>query len=153
MRGSGKGVRMFRLLGISFSATLLLVAVIGFVAFSGSENLLAAGNSADAFSVDMNIAGNTPTNLAGTSPHVETLGPTDFCARLNPNGIQDADETAVDTLTFDVTATNIPASTAMIGFAYTLHYDESLLTIQSQEQRFLIAANAGSSVLSAGAST
>src|SRR2546423_1032942 len=105
---------MLRLLGVSFSA-ILLVAVIGFVAFRASDKLLAAGNSADAFSIDMNIAGNTPSNLANTSPHVETLGPTDNCAQLNANGIQDADETAVDTLTFDVTATNIPASTAMIG--------------------------------------
>src|SRR5205085_5617041 len=69
---------------------LLLIAV-AFAGIKARDNLFAAGNSADAFSIDMNIAGNTPSNLAGTSPHTETLGPTDTCAQLNPNGIQDAD--------------------------------------------------------------
>src|SRR2546425_223232 len=125
---------MFRLLGISLPALLLVAALVGFVALKGSDKLLAAGNNADAFSVDMNITGNTPSNLNNTSPHVETLGPTDFCAQLNANGVQDADETAVDTLTFDVTATNVPSATATIGFAYTLHYPETQLTIQTQLQ-------------------
>jgi hypothetical protein len=53
----------------------------------------------DAMSIDMNIAGNTSS----------VLSTTETCARLNENNIQDADESSVDSLTFDTTAAGVPA--------------------------------------------
>jgi len=88
----------------------------------------------DALSIDMDPMGNTATSL----------GTREFCARINENVILDADEDAVDTLTIDVTATNIPASNPMIGYEYTFNYSDTNLTLVSQNPEFLLSADPGS---------
>ncbi|HSP56537.1 MAG TPA: cohesin domain-containing protein [Dehalococcoidia bacterium] len=89
-----------------------------------------AGQSADAFTVDLDTSGNTATSL----------GSVEECREVNPG----------DTVIIDVTATNIPASTAMIAFAYTLHYDPAAISVTAVDLNFLLASAPGSSVLDAG---
>lgn len=52
-----------------------------------------------------------------------------------------------DVVTVDVTATNVPAATAMIGFSYRIEYDESRVWVETQDQQFLLAATPGSGLL------
>lgn len=70
---------------------------------------------AEDFSVDMDPF-TTPANT------VTSLGSREDCARLNTNSKLDADEDGIDEIIFDVTAGNIPASTKMLGFAFTIDY-------------------------------
>src|SRR5574342_616053 len=94
--------------------SLTFIALAAFVLiFATGTN--AAGTNPDAMSIDMDITGNTAT----------ALGTRESCARINENNTMDADETAVDTLTVDVTAVNIPASNPAIGFAYELNFPDS----------------------------
>jgi hypothetical protein len=93
-------------------------------------------NAMDAMSIDLNTTGNSAT----------ALGARQSCQRINENNTLDADETSTDTLTFDVTATNIPVTNRMIGFSYQLSYEESALTIQSGDDGFLLEATPGSSL-------
>ncbi len=127
-----------RLMGtIAALAAILLVA--GLFAFGGPAG--ASPGGMDAILIDMDPSG-TPANSA------TSLGSNETCARINENGTLDADEDATaDTLTIDVTATNIPADNAMIGFTYYLYYSETALTLQSENYSFMLAANSGSSVL------
>ena len=83
-----------------------------------------------AMSVDMTPSGNTATSILSIVP----------CAQLNANGIQDAEETAVDTLTFDVTAQLIPVAYPMVGFSYVMSYNSSTLTSRRTIPRFMLAA-------------
>ncbi len=61
------------------------------------------------------------------------LGSTQDCAQITENDTLDADEdVTADTLTIDVTATNIPAANAITGYSYDVRYSEASLTVQSQ---------------------
>ena len=120
-------------------ATAGLIAAY-IVATSGEPARASHAGGMDTMSLDMDPTGNTATSL----------GTREVCARINENGIQDADEDSVDTVTLDATATNIPAGTAMIGFTHSISYNESELTIQSQNINFLLGVNAGSSVVDVG---
>jgi hypothetical protein len=110
----------------------------------------------DAMSVDMNTTGNTSSAVTSI----------ESCARMNTNGIQDADETAVDTLTFDVTAQGVPAHNdsgtpgspgddtgGIIAYSFDLTFDAGF-TIQSEVVSSaavnIVARNAGSSIFPAG---
>lgn len=105
-----------------------------FVAGPGTR---AAGPNPDAMSIDMNPTG-APTNTA------TSLGSREACARINENNMLDGDEDATaDTLTLDVTVTNIPASNPMIAFNYVLNYDDTPLTVQTANHSFLLLANGG----------
>jgi len=97
------------------------------------------GRGMDAMSVDMDPSGNTATSI----------GPREFCARINRNGAMDADEDTVDGLTIDVTAgpEGIPADNPMIGFTLALSYDAGLADIVAEDIRFLLASVPGSEVL------
>jgi hypothetical protein len=93
-----------------FALRLVPLAAIGaalavMVGIFGSQ---AAGNSADSFAIDMDPTGNDAT----------TLGSRDECKEA----------VAGDTVSIDVTATNVPAATAMIGFTFGIDYDESALS-------------------------
>lgn len=83
----------------------------------------------------------TPANEA------TSLGTTESCARINENNVLDGDEDSIDGLQVDVTATNIPQSTAMIGFAYTIGYSEANLTIALANLNFLLVQDPNSSPL------
>ncbi|HET9476275.1 MAG TPA: hypothetical protein VFP63_02175, partial [Dehalococcoidia bacterium] len=97
----------------------------------------AAGTNPDAFSIDMD-PGATPANTA------TSLGSRQACARIDENNTLDQDEdVTADTLSIDVTATNIPASDPMIAYGYTLNYNEAALTLQSADHNFLNFANGG----------
>src|SRR3972149_7554428 len=101
---------------LSGVAAMLSIVLVGLSASSGPVAASHAGG-ADAFSVDMNPFG--PTSNTATA-----LGSRQTCAGIKLNGVQDADEDAVDKVIFDVTATQIPASTAMTAFQfYLLHND------------------------------
>src|SRR5437870_1290137 len=107
------------IIGIGAAAAVgLLLAV---VSRSG-----ASGGGMDAMSIDLDPSGNTATSL----------GPLDSCREVQPG----------DTVTLDVTATNIPASNPMVAFSYAIRYDDVNLPIQSQDHNFLLAAIPGSSV-------
>jgi hypothetical protein len=109
-----------------------------------------------AMSVDMDTAGNTSS----------VVGPIESCARLDPNATLDADETATDTLTVDVTAEGVPAyddggtpadpiddSGGIIGDGFIVGFDAGF-TIETNvvgtSATNIIARNAGSSVIDAG---
>ena len=110
---------MRRLLSVSFLAGLLLV-----LAFAGDRMLEsnpttdAAGPcasqadanaglcNATAFSIDMQESA-TPANTKGTG-NDGVIGSVEVCARINENGIQDADEDTIDALFVDVQGDDIP---------------------------------------------
>ena len=80
----------------------------------------------DAMSIDMDPTGNTATSL----------GTRQSCGEVSPGG----------TLTFDVTAAGIPPydgaiSGGMIGWFFSIRYDEAALTLESHDIRFLISVN------------
>lgn len=104
----------------------------------GSQGAVQGPGSMTAMSVDMALFGNSPTSVLSIQP----------CAQLNANGRQDAEETGVDTLTFDVTAQGIPAEASMIVFAFTLIYDSQWFTVQSEDQDFMLAALPSSDLFS-----
>lgn len=97
-------------------------------------------------SVDMD-AGATPANTS------TSLGSTESCARINKNDMLDADEDSIDGLQVDVTATNIPPSTGMVAFGYTISYNEANLTLMTSDHAYLLASNPGSSLFNAGQPT
>jgi len=134
---------------------LLVAAGLAFAFSTGGTEASHAGGM-DAMSVDMDITGNTAT----------AIGAQTFCARIDENGVQDADETAVDTVTFDITALTIPVFNdqgdanpannvgGIIAYSIVLQYDETLLTLETQDSNggssFLLGSNPGSSLFNAG---
>lgn len=91
---------------------------------------------ADLFALDADPAGNTATSI----------GVVDDCARIVVNEVQDADEDDIDAVNVDAVVSNIPASTAMIAFGFTVSYDESALAIEAVDSNYLLASAAGSSI-------
>ncbi len=119
-------------------AALAVLAVTAATEFGGSARADVKGMAA--MSLDMDPDG-TPANTA------TSLGSIEGCARINANGTLDADEdTTADTITVDVTATDIPVAAPMQGFQYILNYDEAKLTIQSSASDFLLNVTSGSSI-------
>ena len=92
--------------------------------------------AADNFALDMNPSA-TPANTA------TSLGSRQTCARIEANGLQDADEDAVDAIIIDVTATNITSAHPVIGFSYDVSYNETSLTLQAHDPNFLLTVNPG----------
>ncbi|HET9477640.1 MAG TPA: thrombospondin type 3 repeat-containing protein [Dehalococcoidia bacterium] len=127
------------------TATLLAAWLI-FAADDGQTARANHEGGMDLMALDMH-PGATPANLA------TSIGSTEPCARINKNGFVDADEDSADAVWADVTATNIPSSTAMIAFGYTIGYDETGLTISSVDNNYLLAASSGSSLFNAGEAT
>jgi hypothetical protein len=103
-------------------SVLLLAAALLALDATGTDASHAGGM--DAMSIDVDITGNTATSL----------GPLDSCVEARPG----------DTVTVDVSALNIPVTTAMIAFTYTIQYDESRVWVETKDHQFLLAANAGS---------
>ncbi|HSP54274.1 MAG TPA: hypothetical protein VLS25_01690, partial [Dehalococcoidia bacterium] len=96
---------------------------------------------ADAFLIDMDPAGNTSTSV----------GPVETCVRLNPNGVQDADEDGVDSIILDIVTgpQGIPAGNPMIAFNYVLAYPSGM-QVTNANNHFLLSNNSGSMLLDAG---
>ena len=95
----------------------VMAVLLGLLSASG------AGNSADSFAIDLDTTGNTATSL----------GTRDECLDVN----------AGDTINIDVTATNVPAATGMISFAYALLYDSSAITISAKNNAGLLSTAPG----------
>lgn len=102
---------------------------------AGRSNQIEASHTGgmDAMSVDTEVTGNAATSL----------GALDSCIEAAPG----------DTITLDVTATNIPAGFEMMAFSYTVNYDEAALTIETQDHEFLLAANFPSAIFNASEET
>ncbi len=122
----------------------LVAGAIALVCWDSSPNPLFASHAdgADAISIDMNPV-SAPANTA------TTLGSRQTCARVEPNNMQDADEDVVDGVALDVTVTNIPPSSPLTTFTFTLNYNESALTVTAYDINYLLAANAGSNLFDA----
>jgi len=120
---------------------LMALAVTLFAAFRLAQTSASHGGM-DAMSIDMDPSA-APANTAAS------LGTRQDCARINENGILDADEDAVDTVQFDVTALNIPAANAIVAFGYGLDYDESALSMQTADNALLPIVGPGSVLLNA----
>ncbi len=104
-----------------FVAAAAVLAVL-----AGIISSQAAGNDADSFAVDVDTAGNTAT----------ALGTRDFCKQV----------AAGESVIIDVTATNVPEATKMIGFTFTMTYDPAVITVSAEDQNFLLASLPGSSL-------
>ncbi len=124
-------------------ATSTLVAFRSSSTPTPTSTPFAAGHSAavasvtqagmSAMSMDMKDA----TNINNAS----TLGPLDQCARINENGMLDADEFLTDQIHVDVTAQGIPLfndngtpdpsddTGGIKGYQYDLHYPSSQFTV------------------------
>ena len=98
-------------------------------------SLVQSGMSA--MSIDMKDAGN--------ANNASALGPLDTCARINENGVLDADEFLVDQVRIDVTAQGIPAfddggtpsiggddSGGITGYQFDFNYPSAHLTLKSR---------------------
>ena len=133
-------------------STHVVLDVAGWYDSTPASSLLQGGASLDAIvmshdgsaetmAIDMNTSGNS----------ANTVGTIETCARIIENDVQDADETAVDALTLDVTIQGIPPYDAgtpsqgdetggIIGFGYELHYDTTQMTVVAQDANFKVGA-------------
>ncbi|HET8945053.1 MAG TPA: hypothetical protein VFO59_09755, partial [Dehalococcoidia bacterium] len=127
-----RGPRISLPVAVAAGVFVLLLAFGLFVLGPGGNAAADAGGM-EAMSLDMDVAGNTATSL----------GPWDGCVEARPG----------DLLTLDVTALNIPASAPMIGFTFVVGYQEAVVRVESQDARFLLAANAGSALLNLSEAT
>lgn len=114
-----------RLAGIGTLATTAVLLALFLL--HGQPTGAADPGAMEAMSIDTDITGNTATSL----------GPWDECIIASPG----------DTITLDVTATNIPAGYPMIAFAFTLNSSAGVVTVVSTDPNFLLASTPGSSLL------
>ena len=105
---------------------LVVLVALGLVVSDAGHTQASHTGGMDAKSIDLDVTGNTATSL----------GPLDSCVEAQRG----------DMLTVDVTATNIPAETAMIAFAYGIEYDESRVWVEAENHQLLLAANIGSAL-------
>jgi len=109
------------------------VAVIAAAGFWGLEARPSAAGvitGMSAMSVDMDIAGNSAT----------VIGVNNKCIFVHPDAVNGAYVIA------DVTALGIPGTSRMIGFAYAIGYDASVISVTEENANFLLASLPGSSV-------
>lgn len=107
----------------------ILAATVALIAVSLLHGRLISAvdpGSMDAMSIDMDITGNTATSL----------GPWDECIIASPG----------DTVTIDVTASDIPATNPALAFQYTLNFPAGVAAVESADANFLLAALPGSAV-------
>ena len=113
-------------------ALLTSIAAAAGIWGSGAEETEAGETTAAAMSVDTDITGNSAA----------AAGANDSVAALNP----------CDAFTFDVTITDIPASSPMLGFGFTLNYDSDNVDIQSASSGYLLTVDPQSSLFDPGPS-
>jgi hypothetical protein len=139
-------------LAVCGSVILAILATV-LVGASSNDAIASHAGGMDAMSIDMD-PGAAPANTA------TSVGSIEQCARINENGIVDADEDAEDALEVDITAEGIPAYDdhgtnppddftddrgGIIGYQYTLSYSQADLTVESHDARFLLTGHPGSS--------
>lgn len=105
----------------------------------GAANAGISEGEIDAISIDMDPS-SSPANTA------TSIGSREFCARIDVNGVQDADEDGVDTLELDVTVgpEGIPAEHPMMGFQAGILYDPSAVHVVDSDVHLLLSAIEGS---------
>src|SRR3990172_8941867 len=118
---------------VAVAGAFVLLMPLLLVAFGAVGTQASLSGGMDAMSIDVDVTGNTATSL----------GPLDSCVEA----------TVGDVVTVDVTALNVPAATAMSGFAYTIQYDETNVWVETQDHQFLLAANVGSGLINASEPT
>jgi hypothetical protein len=130
------GASVARIVGAGAAAFVLLFMYSGEARVSGVH-----AEGADNILMDLDPAGNTATSIGS----IETR------ARIDPNGLQDADEDRVDEVEVDIVAgpMGIPATAAMIGFRYEVHYGAGL-AISFVDYDYLLGSRQGSSLFPFG---
>ncbi|HET9476431.1 MAG TPA: thrombospondin type 3 repeat-containing protein [Dehalococcoidia bacterium] len=125
------------LLAAAAIAGLLVVFAPHGLAVDSRAVLASHRGGADNILLDMDPAGNTATSI----------GSIQSCARINPNGVQDADEDAIDAISIDVVTgpQGIPAGNPMIGFSYRLGYPIGI-AVTAGNHHFLLDSAPGSAV-------
>jgi hypothetical protein len=129
--------RRFVLLG-----AVVLLALFVWSSAADAPNVHATHNGgADFFLLDMDPAGNTATSIGTIEP----------CARINPNGIVDADEDGVDVVDVDVVTgpQGIPPTNPMLAFGIFLSYPAGSEVVAA-DPNFLLDVGAGSSIFYSG---
>jgi hypothetical protein len=137
------------------SVIAITVVVFTSLAVAGMTVGPANAQSANTMALDMNITGNTSVLI----PSIEQ------CARIDENGVQDADETGVDTLTVDVIIQGVPVYSdggtpgdtnddtgGTIGYQVVVNYPSATFTVASSQvssgnppdPTFIVNRNAGS---------
>ncbi len=114
--------------GAVSAITLVLVtltALTGFWGFDVTDTHAGDPESMDAMTIDAITSGNSATSL----------GPVNSCVSA-----------ASGNVVVDVTALNIPASTAMLGFTLVLNYDPDVFTVTAANGNFLLVADPDSSI-------
>ena len=122
------------------AAVLIFLAVALAIGGKGGQ-VRASHGGPDVIGVDFDVTGNTATSL----------GTIDSCAQASPG----------NTVTFDLFATGIPPyndngtpadftddTGGIIGWQFTVQYDEAPFTIQTEDQDFLVYSSAGSAPFS-----
>jgi hypothetical protein len=121
-------IRGYAIRGVTAGAAIVGSFFLG----SGNSADSAQATQAQAFSVDMD-PNLSPANMPSS------LGTRELCAQVNENGQLDADEESIDTLEFDVTVTELPQSTKMIAFAFSLTYPQDNFIITGKNIEGLLS--------------
>ena len=81
----------------------------------------------------------TPPNLPNSA------GSVDWCRRVNPNGLLDGDEDAIDRITVDIVVAPhaIPGSSPLHAFDFALSYNPDVVRIVAADDRQILAASPG----------
>lgn len=116
-------------LALGLLTAVALAAALISVAGTGADPVSAGNGAMEAMSVDVDTTGNTAT----------ALGQRDECIEV---------EAGSDVM-IDVTALDIPASNAMVGFQFYLAYDADHLSITSANHDFLLLSAPGGNLLDA----
>ena len=113
-------------------------AQVGAVSESGAQCANAINDDSPD---DSRVNDGCPTELPSS-----VVTPPQTCARINENGIQDADEDNIDTLLVDITAFNIPVSNRMIGYAFSLAFPDTAVQVATEDGSALLGFLPGSSL-------
>jgi len=107
-----------------------VVAAIGLWGLDARPGAAGVVGGMTAMSVDMDPAGNTATVLGVNSP----------CVFVHPDAANGAD------VVTDVTALGIPAAFPMIGYAYSVGYNATVISVTAADSSFLLNSAQGSSI-------
>lgn len=138
MSSARRAVSALRFLIAPLVAAIAVIALLA-VSFVAVPDQASASHAAgaDIFLIDMDPSGNTATSI----------GPVESCARINVNGVIDADEDGVDTVDVDVATgpAGIPASNPIIAYQFELTYPAAAVQVVGEDTDFLLFSGPGSS--------
>jgi hypothetical protein len=129
-----------RAIGLAVSSKLAVAVGVALLVtmLPGAQSSASATHNggADNYLIDMDPSGNTASNI----------GTIQSCARINRNGVKDADEDSVDTIELDLVTgpQGIPVGNPMIGFSAVLRYPNDQLMVTSADYDFMLGSGPGS---------